>query len=188
MFSDLELNINDCNILAYGCGPGASFTGLRIAASIIQGISYGLGIKCVSISSLHSIAQAAYDDFGLQECYVLLKALGKKYYFGHYMVNQGIMMPVVMDRIIVVHDISQFCNKKVTIITHSVAEIENIIKLEGLYGNLKVLKDKLIYPSAKKMIKIIDSFDDLSDLYVSISDVIPNYLLQASVTLPVAKK
>jgi len=51
-------SLSDVDALAFGCGPGA-FTGVRIATSVIQAISYATKLKVVSISSLAALAQCA---------------------------------------------------------------------------------------------------------------------------------
>lgn len=49
-------SLSDIDALAFGCGPGA-FTGVRIASSVIQAISYAGNINVVSVSSLAALAQ-----------------------------------------------------------------------------------------------------------------------------------
>ena len=51
----------DLDEVAFGAGPG-SFTGLRIACGITQGIAYGAGIPARAVSSLLAIAQGSGCD------------------------------------------------------------------------------------------------------------------------------
>jgi len=44
--------------IAYGCGPG-SFTGLRIAASAVQGLAYSCNLPAIALSTLAVLAQSA---------------------------------------------------------------------------------------------------------------------------------
>ena len=53
-----DLRAHGIEAIAYGCGPG-SFTGLRIAASAVQGLAYASGLPAVSISSLACQVQSA---------------------------------------------------------------------------------------------------------------------------------
>src|SRR5690554_8240057 len=45
--------------IAYGCGPG-SFTGIRIAASVTQGIALALDLPALGLSSLQAVAQEVF--------------------------------------------------------------------------------------------------------------------------------
>jgi tRNA threonylcarbamoyladenosine biosynthesis protein TsaB len=49
--------LDELTEIAFGAGPG-SFTGLRIAAGVAQGLGYGKGIPVRAISSLLALAQA----------------------------------------------------------------------------------------------------------------------------------
>ncbi len=53
----MELTDLDCIVL--GNGPG-SFIGMRIAASVAQGMAFGAGLKIVPVSSLAAIAAEAF--------------------------------------------------------------------------------------------------------------------------------
>jgi tRNA threonylcarbamoyladenosine biosynthesis protein TsaB len=55
------LRLTDLDAIVFGQGPG-SFTGLRIAAAIAQGLSLGSGRPIVPVSSLAALAQRAFAE------------------------------------------------------------------------------------------------------------------------------
>src|SRR5689334_10078105 len=56
LLRDTSLKIEDIEAVAYGAGPG-SFTGLRIACGLAQGLALARGLPVIGISSLEAIAQ-----------------------------------------------------------------------------------------------------------------------------------
>lgn len=80
--------------IAFGRGPG-SFTGLRIACGITQGIAFAADIPVAPISSLATLAQAAYLDNGIEQVLAAIDARMNEIYFGRYHIDEkGIMQPV----------------------------------------------------------------------------------------------
>lgn len=59
VLAETGLQPQDIDALAFGEGPGA-FTGLRIAAGVIQGLALGWGKPVIAVSSLQALAYQAF--------------------------------------------------------------------------------------------------------------------------------
>jgi tRNA threonylcarbamoyladenosine biosynthesis protein TsaB len=58
LFDEAGLALSACNAIAFGAGPG-SFTGLRTATGVAQGLAFGLGCPVVPIGTLAACAESA---------------------------------------------------------------------------------------------------------------------------------
>jgi tRNA threonylcarbamoyladenosine biosynthesis protein TsaB len=58
LFGEAGLTLADCDAVAFGAGPG-SFTGLRTATGIAQGLAFGLGVPVVPVGTLLACAESA---------------------------------------------------------------------------------------------------------------------------------
>jgi tRNA threonylcarbamoyladenosine biosynthesis protein TsaB len=61
LFVSQNLKLKDMDGIAFGAGPG-SFTGLRIACGIAQGLAFGADIPVLGVSTLLALAEASGAD------------------------------------------------------------------------------------------------------------------------------
>jgi tRNA threonylcarbamoyladenosine biosynthesis protein TsaB len=61
LMREASLSMADLHGIAYGEGPG-SFTGLRIACSLVQGLAWARGVPVVGVGTLAALAEATGDD------------------------------------------------------------------------------------------------------------------------------
>jgi len=84
------IGLSDLNAIAFGRGPG-SFTGLRIAAAVTQGLALGANIPVIPISSLQILAQEAYQTHRATQVIAAIDARMGEIYWGCYACIDGVM-------------------------------------------------------------------------------------------------
>ena len=84
--------------LAFGRGPG-SFTGVRIATGIIQGLALGSQLPVAGVSTLAAMAQQVINTGDVSDVAVAIDARMGEVYFGHYQNQQGIATLVGQEQV-----------------------------------------------------------------------------------------
>lgn len=80
--------------LAFGRGPG-SFTGIRIATGVIQGLGFAADLPVVGVSTLASIAQAVSRDHQQQNVLATIDARMGGIYWGCYRLGDNPFIELV---------------------------------------------------------------------------------------------
>lgn len=73
----------ELDALAFGAGPG-SFTGVRIACGVAQGLGLGAGVPLVPVCTLEALAQGACDEHGATRVVACLDARMREVYVARY--------------------------------------------------------------------------------------------------------
>jgi tRNA threonylcarbamoyladenosine biosynthesis protein TsaB len=83
LLAEARLTLQALDAIAFGRGPG-SFTGLRTACSVAQGLGFGAGVRLLPIDTLHAVAEEARERFGARRVVALLDARMDQVYAAEY--------------------------------------------------------------------------------------------------------
>jgi tRNA threonylcarbamoyladenosine biosynthesis protein TsaB len=103
--------LQEVDYLAFGHGPG-SFTGVRIATGVLQGLALGTGHKVVGISTLAAMAQQAYTEQQSEYVAAAIDARMSEVYFGLYQASQGVMQLVDEEQVLPPVEVQQLIADK----------------------------------------------------------------------------
>lgn len=88
--AEAKVKLEEVTALIFNRGPGP-FSGIRINTAVVQALSVAHDIPCVGVSSLAAIAQAAFEEYKLQQVYVAFDARMKQVYFAQYQLNHDLI-------------------------------------------------------------------------------------------------
>jgi tRNA threonylcarbamoyladenosine biosynthesis protein TsaB len=88
LLAEAGLELAALDAIAFGRGPG-SFTGLRTACSVAQGLAFGSGVRLLPVDTLLAVADEARHMAGVTEVVAALDARMNEVYAGHYRFAEG---------------------------------------------------------------------------------------------------
>ncbi|OBV40784.1 tRNA threonylcarbamoyladenosine biosynthesis protein TsaB [Janthinobacterium psychrotolerans] len=89
LLAEAGVALADCDAIAYGSGPG-SFTGVRTACGIAQGLAFGARLPVVPVVTLDAMALACQQAHGAQQVLAVLDARMGEVYWAQYDVTDGV--------------------------------------------------------------------------------------------------
>src|SRR5690606_17685116 len=89
LLGEAGLALRKLDGVAFGRGPG-SFTGLRIAAAVAQGLGLGAGLPLLPVSSLAALAQRAWREGGAEAALTCVDAHMGEVYWAAYAIEDGV--------------------------------------------------------------------------------------------------
>jgi tRNA threonylcarbamoyladenosine biosynthesis protein TsaB len=99
LLDEARLEIADIDALAFGRGPGA-FTGLRIAAGVVQGIAWAIDKPVVPVSTLAAMALGASREFDAANVLCAIDARMQEVYWGGYTINGSEVVEIVAECVV----------------------------------------------------------------------------------------
>ncbi|MBF0254943.1 MAG: tRNA (adenosine(37)-N6)-threonylcarbamoyltransferase complex dimerization subunit type 1 TsaB [Gammaproteobacteria bacterium] len=88
LLAEAGVSLRQLDAIAFGRGPG-SFTGVRIAAGVTQGIALGADLPVLAISTLAALAQRAFRQQGRRQILSAFDARMGEVYWAAYRIDQA---------------------------------------------------------------------------------------------------
>jgi tRNA threonylcarbamoyladenosine biosynthesis protein TsaB len=88
LLREAGVNLADCDAIAFGAGPG-SFTGVRTACGVAQGLAFGAGLPVLPMVTLAAMAEACRARTGAAEVLAVLDARMNEVYWAQYRYVDG---------------------------------------------------------------------------------------------------
>lgn len=103
-----KLSVNEVDAVAWGRGPG-SFTGLRIAAGVTQGLAFAAGVPVVGVSTLASLALDAWLVTQKKHVLACLDARIDEVYWGLFEIRDGLPVAIGKEQLCKPEEIPADC-------------------------------------------------------------------------------
>lgn len=94
LLNTVGITLKQVEAFAFGVGPG-SFTGLRIASSVVQALALATDKPVIPVSSLQTLAQAAWSECQVSKVLAVLDARMQEFYWGCFEKNSDNLMQCI---------------------------------------------------------------------------------------------
>lgn len=98
VLQEAGVGLPQLDAIVLGNGPG-SFIGMRIAASVAQGLAFGAGLNIIPVSSMAAVAAQAFDESEVLEVAVAQDAHMGEVYLGLFRQASGLTVAAMPERL-----------------------------------------------------------------------------------------
>lgn len=172
LLSEAGLSLNSLDGLAFGRGPG-SFTGVRMATGVIQGLAYGAQLPVAAVSTLHALASQAELSETTETVYAALDARMGEVYWAEYQVKDKQLIAVGNEAVIAPDKVVSSSSNRAVAIGHGWSSYGDILAKQVSASIEKVEADKL--PRAIEVVRLAKEMLIKGDI-VSAENALPVYL------------
>lgn len=163
--------LSDVEVFAFGAGPG-SFTGLRIAVGMVQGLAFALDRPVVAVPSLQGLAMTALREYGVpigQRLAVAIDARMEEIYWATFEItSRGLL---VVDPVAVV-SLAQLPEIEAGFI--AIGNGWGLPEMSTLAGSaVKVYAD--LSPQAQDLIPLAETRFEAGE-FTSAAEAVPDYV------------
>jgi tRNA threonylcarbamoyladenosine biosynthesis protein TsaB len=150
LLSQAQLSLTQLDGIVFGRGPG-SFTGVRIAAGVTQGLAFGADLPVYGVSTLAAMAQAAVRLHSASQVIAAIDARMAEVYIGSFTLQQGLMQPAMQELAIKPQQLAAFnLSGKV----YAVGTGWQAYATELLQRQHAEIAANILYPSAQDMLTL----------------------------------
>jgi tRNA threonylcarbamoyladenosine biosynthesis protein TsaB len=176
---EADVQLGDLDAIVLGNGPG-SFIGMRIAASVSQGLAYGAGLKIIPVSSLAAVAAEVFATSDAEEVAVAQDAHMNEVYLGLFARgDKGQPVPIAAERLHKQEPISELAAGTKDLRVTAGEGWQRYPKLLTLNESRFGGQSKVLYPHAKYLLTLADS-----NAAIDPRDISPSYLRQKVAQIP----
>ena len=171
LLNSASLSIDNLDAVAVGCGPG-SFTGIRLACSTAQGISFSHNIKGILVPSLNILASSVNRLESVEKIVSIVDANMGRIYIGKYTYSGELLKDAELTAIPIddfnpdnYDEETFFIGKGCGLVLDSIKKVSNLISFE--------------LPSALELLHIAKEKHSQKDTVAS-EQILPLYLTEES--------
>ena len=114
IISESKITKYDIDLLAYGIGPG-SFTGIRLSAALMYGISFVIKKPVIGFSSMHALAKNLYTNIKSSLITLVLNARIGYVYLGQYQYNySNHLLEIITEECITIKKLQKYLKNNIT--------------------------------------------------------------------------